>query len=65
MNKLTNTHYKKAQNTYEKAIEFSKPNIVSRLQGVLDKHNYKDVLICSSECQAFLKDVKSKLNGIT
>ena len=43
---------------YEKAIRLSAPNIVSRIQGILDKHKVKDTLKSTPECVAFLKTVK-------
>ncbi|MCR5783130.1 MAG: hypothetical protein K6G90_10410 [Clostridia bacterium] len=43
---------------YEKAIRLSTPNIVSRIQGILDTHKVKDSLKNTPECAAFLKTVK-------
>ena len=43
---------------YEKAIRLSSPNVVSRIQGILDKHKVKDTLKNTPECNAFLKTVK-------
>lgn len=48
----------KASASYEKALKLCKPNIVSRIQGVLDKHNVKDILRITPECKTFLKTVK-------
>ena len=47
----------KAAGSYERAIKLSKPNVISRAQGVLDKHNVKDTLKNTSECAAFLKNI--------
>ena len=43
---------------YEKATRLCSPNIVSRIQNILDKHGVKDSLKNTSECAAFLKTVK-------
>lgn len=48
----------KATASYKKAIELCKPNFVSRIQSVLDKHNVKDILRNTPECRAFLKTVR-------
>ena len=50
----------KAAESYKKALELSKPNMISRIQGVLDKHNVKDTLKNTPECAAFLKTVRLK-----
>lgn len=47
-----------AVQAYEKALKLSKPNIVSRIQCVLDKHNVKDTLRNTPECATFLKTVR-------
>ena len=43
---------------YKKAIRLSSPNVVRRIQGILDKHKVKDTLKNTPECVAFLKTVK-------
>ena len=48
----------KAAAALERALRLSDPNIVSRIQGVLDKHRIKDRLENTPECAAFLKTVK-------
>lgn len=48
----------KAAASYERAIKLCKPNAVSRIQGILDKHKAKDKLRNTPECAAFLKTVK-------
>lgn len=40
---------------YEKAVQLSQPDFISRVQGVLDKHRAKDRLIATPESVAFLK----------
>ena len=47
----------KAEAALERALRFSNPNIVSRIQGILNKHRIKDVLKNTPECAAFLKTV--------
>lgn len=42
----------------ERALRLSNPDIVSRIQGILDKHRVKDRLKNTRECAAFLKTVK-------
>ena len=44
--------------SYKKAIRLNSPNVVSRIQGILDKHRVKDRLKNTPECAAFLKTVK-------
>ena len=48
----------KATRSYKEANKLCKPNIVSRIQGVLDKHNMKDTLRNTPECRAYLKTVR-------
>ena len=48
----------KAATALERALRLSNPNIVSRIQGILDKHRVKDRLKNTPECAAFLKTVK-------
>jgi tetratricopeptide (TPR) repeat protein len=48
----------KAEAALERALRLSNPNIVSRIQGILDKHRVKDALKNTPECVAFLKTVK-------
>ena len=48
----------KAAAALEKALRLSNPNIVSRIQEILDKHRVKDILKNTPECAAFLKSVK-------
>ena len=48
----------KASASYERALRLSKPDVISRLQGILDKHHFKDRLKNTPECAAFLKNVK-------
>ena len=48
----------KAAAALERALHLSNPNIVSRIQGILDKHSIKDRLNNTPECAAFLKTVK-------
>lgn len=48
----------KAIQSYEKALILSKPNFISRIQPILDKHRAKDSLKNTPECAAFLKNVK-------
>ena len=50
----------KAAASYEKAIHLSMPNIISRIQDVLDKHGVKDTLRITPECKAFLKRIRVK-----
>ena len=48
----------KAAAALERALRLCNPNIVSRIQGILDKHRVKDRLKNTPECAAFLKTVK-------
>ena len=48
----------KAEAALERALRLSKPNVASRIQGILDKHGVKDSLRNTPECAAFLKTVK-------
>ena len=48
----------KAATALERALRLSNPNIVSRIQGILDKHRVKDRLKNTPECAVFLKTVK-------
>ena len=48
----------KAATALERALRLSNPDIVSRIQGILDKHRVKDRLKNTPECAAFLKTVK-------
>jgi tetratricopeptide (TPR) repeat protein len=48
----------KAAAALERALRLSNPDIVSRIQGILDKHRVKDRLKNTPECAAFLKTVK-------
>jgi tetratricopeptide (TPR) repeat protein len=48
----------KAATALERALRLSKPNVASRIQGILDKHGFKDSLRNTPECAAFLKTVK-------
>ena len=48
----------KAAAALERALHLSNPNIVSRIQGILDKHSVKDRLNNTPECAAFLETVK-------
>lgn len=48
----------KAATALEIALRLSNPDIVSRIQGILDKHRVKDRLKNTPECAAFLKTVK-------
>ena len=47
----------KAEAALERALRLSNPNIVSRIQRILNKHRIKDVLKNTPECAAFLKTV--------
>ena len=47
----------KAATALERALRLSNPDIVSRIQGILDKHRVKDRLKHTPECAAFLKTV--------
>ncbi len=47
----------KAATALERALRLSNPDIVSRIQGILDKHRVKDRLKNTPECAAFLKSV--------
>lgn len=48
----------KAATALERALRLSNPDIMSRIQGILDKHRVKDRLKNTPECAAFLKTVK-------
>lgn len=48
----------KAAAALERALRLSNPDIVSRIQEILDKHRVKDRLKNTPECAAFLKSVK-------
>ena len=48
----------RAATALERALRLSNPDIVSRIQGILDKHRVKDRLKNTPECAAFLKTVK-------
>ena len=48
----------KAAKALERALRLSDPNIVSRIQGILDKYRVKDSLKNTPECAAFLKKIK-------
>ena len=48
----------KAASALERALRLSNPDIVSRIQGILDKHRVKDRLKNTPECAAFLETVK-------
>ena len=47
-----------AAEAYQKAIRLSAPNVVSRIQGLLNKHNFRDTLKNTPECAAFLKKAR-------
>ena len=48
----------KAAAALERARRLSNPNVVSRIQGILDKNRVKDSLKNTSKCAAFLKTIK-------